>query len=197
MARSTPEIPNASMADIAFLLLTFFLMTTTVANVKGLYIQLPPPPEALPKDMQVEIQERNLFKIQINSFDNILVEGEPWLGTNRELTDKLKLFILNGGSDPNSSDSPEKAIISFKTDRGTTHKKFIEMLDACQAAYYEIYAERAGVKVDRWREIISDPNLETDPELKNLYNKGRGIKPDGTAEIPMALSIAEPTKVGG
>jgi biopolymer transport protein ExbD len=197
MARSTPEIPNASMADIAFLLLTFFLMTTTVANVKGLYIQLPPPPEALPKDMQVEIQERNLFKIQINSFDNILVEGEPWLGTNRELTDKLKLFILNSGSDPNSSDSPEKAIISFKTDRGTTHKKFIEMLDACQAAYYEIYAERAGVKVDRWREIISDPNLETDPELKNLYNKGRGIKPDGTAEIPMALSIAEPTKVGG
>src|SRR6187551_495922 len=193
MARSTPEIPNASMADIAFLLLTFFLMTTTVANVKGLYIQLPPPPEALPKDMQVEIQERNLFKIQINSFDNILVEGEPWLGTNRELTDKLKLFILNSGSDPNSSDSPEKAIISFKTDRGTTHKKFIEMLDACQAAYYEIYAERAGVKVDRWREIISDPNLETDPELKNLYNKGRDVKPDGSVGIPLALSIAEPT----
>lgn len=197
MARSTPEIPNASMADIAFLLLTFFLMTTTVANVKGLYIQLPPPPEALPKDLQVEIQERNLFKIQINSFDNILVEGEPWLGTNRELTDKLKLFIMNNGSDPASSDNPEKAIVSFKTDRGTTHKKFIEMLDACQAAYYEIYAERAGVKVDRWREIMSDPNLETDPELKNLYNKGRGVKPDGSVEIPMALSIAEPTKVGG
>lgn len=201
MARSTPEIPNASMADIAFLLLTFFLMTTTVANVKGLYIQLPPPPESLPKDLQVEIQERNLFKIQINSFDNILVEGEPWLGTNRELTDKLKLFILNNGADPNSSDNPEKAIVSFKTDRGTTHKKFIEMLDACQAAYYEIYAERAGLKVEQWRELISDPELEKDTpkgaELKLLYNKGRGVRPDGTVEIPMALSIAEPTKVGG
>jgi len=201
MARSTPEIPNASMADIAFLLLTFFLMTTTVANVKGLYIQLPPPPEALPPDLQVEIQERNLFKIQINSFDNILVEGEPWLGTNRELTDKLKVFIMNNGSDPNSSDNPEKAIVSFKTDRGTTHKKFIEMLDACQAAYYEIYAERAGLKVEEWRELISDPDLDkpTDrgAELKALYNKGRGVRPDGSIEIPMALSIAEPTKVGG
>lgn len=196
MARSTPDIPNASMADIAFLLLTFFLMTTTVANVKGLYIQLPPPPEAQP-EIDVQIQERNLFKIQINSFDNILVEAEPWLGTNRELTDKIKLFIMNNGADPASSDNPEKAIVSFKTDRGTTHKKFIEILDACQGAYYEIYAERAGVKVERWREIISDPALETDPQLKALYNKGRGIKPDGTAEIPMALSIAEPTKVGG
>ena len=196
MARSTPEIPNASMADIAFLLLTFFLITTTVANVKGLYLQLPPPPEAQTKE-EVEIQERNLFKIQINSFDNILVEGEPWLGNNRELTDKIKLFIMNNGSDPNSSDNPGKAILSFKTDRGTTHKKFIEMLDACQAAYYEIYAERAGIKVERWREIVSDPALETNSELKSLYNKGRGIKPDGTAEIPMALSIADPTKAGG
>jgi biopolymer transport protein ExbD len=196
MARSTPDIPNASMADIAFLLLTFFLMTTTVANVKGLYIQLPPPPEAQ-QDLDVQIQERNLFKIQINSFDNILVEAEPWLGTNRELTDKIKLFIMNNGADPASSDNPEKAIVSFKTDRGTTHKKFIEILDACQAAYYEIYAERAGVKPERWREIISDPDLEKNPELKALYNKGRDIKPDGTSGIPMALSIADPTKVGG
>jgi biopolymer transport protein ExbD len=195
MARSTPEIPNASMADIAFLLLTFFLMTTTVANVKGLYIQLPPPPEAQ-QEKDVQIQERNLFKIQINSFDNVLVEGEPWLGTNRELTDKIKLFIMNNGSDPTSSDNPGKAIVSFKTDRGTTHKKFIEMLDACQASYYEIYAERAGVKPERWREIISDPALEHDPELKALYNKGRDVKPDGTVGIPLALSIAEPTKVG-
>ncbi len=199
MARNTPDIPNSSMADIAFLLLTFFLMTTTVANVKGLYLQLPPPPE-VNQNKDVEIPERNLFKIQINSFDNVLVEGNPWTETNRELTDQIKTFILNRGADPASSDSPEKAIVSLKTDRGTTHKKFIEMLDACQAAYYEIYADRAGVNVKRWREIISDPDLEKDTnagrELKALYNKGRGIKPDGTAEIPMALSIADPTKAG-
>jgi biopolymer transport protein ExbD len=195
MARSTPEIPNASMADIAFLLLTFFLMTTTVASDKGLMIQLPPPPEALPPDSDVEIPERNLFKIQVNSFDKLLVEGEPWTGSNRELTDKIKAFILNNGQDKSSSDNPQKAIVSFKTDRGTTHKAFIDILDAIQASYHEIYAERAGVSVEKWREIASDPNA--DALTKQQYDKGRGILPNGAVEIPMALSIAEPTKVGG
>src|SRR5690606_34142397 len=100
-SRSTPEIPNASMADIAFLLLTFFLMTTTVANDKGILTTLPPPPEVQPPD--VEIHERNLFKIQVNSFDNVLVEGEPWQGTDREMIDNIKKFVLNYGNDPMSS----------------------------------------------------------------------------------------------
>lgn len=194
MARSTPEIPNASMADIAFLLLTFFLMTTTVASDKGLLILLPPPPEAVPPT-DVEVPERNLFKIQINSSDKLLVEGEPWFSTNRELTNKIKIFILNNGQDPNSSDNPGDAIVSLKADRGTTHKMFIEVLDACQAAYHEIYSERAGVSVAEWREISSDPNAS--PEAREAYDKGRGAMPGGGVEIPMALSIAEPTKVGG
>jgi biopolymer transport protein ExbD len=190
MARSTPEIPNASMADIAFLLLTFFLMTTTVANDKGIFLTLPPPPEQN-QNKDVEIPERNLFKVQVNSFDRVLVEGEPWNGTNRELTDKIKVFILNYGKDPQSSDNPEKAIVSYKTDRGTTHKKFIEILDAMEAAYNEIYAERAGVSVEKWREISADPNA--DPSFKAIYDRGRGLKPDGSVEIPRAISIAEPT----
>lgn len=195
MARSTPEIPNASMADIAFLLLTFFLMTTTVASDKGLMVQLPPPPEALPPDTDVEIPERNLFKIQVNSFDKLLVEGDPWTATNRELTDKIKAFIMNNGQDKTSSDNPQKAIVSFKTDRGTTHKAFIDILDAIQASYHEIYAERAGVTVERWREVASEPNA--DELSKQQYDKGRGLLPNGTPEIPMNLSIAEPTKIGG
>jgi len=192
MARSTPEIPNASMADIAFLLLTFFLMTTTVASDKGLMIPLPP---ILPPDTKVEIQERNIFKIQVNSFDRLLVEGEPWSSSNRELTDKIKAFILNNGQDPASSENPIKAIVSLKTDRGTSHKIFIEVLDALTAAYYEIYAERAGVSIERWREISQDPNA--DALTKQLYDKGRGLLPNGQVEIPKAISIAEPTKIGG
>lgn len=188
MPRTTPEIPNASMADIAFLLLTFFLVTTTVANIKGLSIQLPPPPEALPPDSQVEIPERNLFKIQINSFDRLLVEGEPWTGSNKELTEDIKTFILNNGADPNSSDNPTKAIVSYKTDRGTSHQKFVEVLDVIQEAYYDLYADRAGVTNAQWREIASDPNKS--PEYKQLYDLGR-------KDLPMNLSIAEPTKVGG
>ncbi len=194
MARATPDIPNASMADIAFLLLTFFLMTTTVASDKGLLILLPPPPEALPPD-DVKIPERNLFKIQINSSDKLLVEGDAWFSTNRELTDKIKLFIMNNGVDPTSSDSPKDAVVSLKADRGTTHKMFVEILDASQAAYHEIYAERAGVSVAQWREISSEPNAS--PEFRAAYNKGRGVLPDGSPEIPMALSIADPSKIGG
>lgn len=195
MARTTPEIPNASMADIAFLLLTFFLMTTTVASDKGLMIPLPP---ILPPDQKnIEIPERNLFKIQVNSFDKLLVEGEPWTATNEELTAKIKVFILNNGQDPTSSDNPIKAIVSLKTDRGTTHKAFIDVLDAAQAAYHEIYAERAGVTVPRWREISSDPNAN--PEARQQYDKGRGVIPNGNGgvEFPMNLSIADPTKIGG
>ena len=194
MPRPTPDIPNASMADIAFLMLVFFLVTTTIANDRGLSIQLPPPPEALPPDLDIKIQERNLFKIQINSFDNILVEGNPYSGSMRELSDQIKEFVMNYGKDPASSDSPQDAIVSYKTDRGTTHKRFIEVLDAIQRAYYEIYASRAGVSTKRWLELSSD--LEN-AENRRLYELGRGRLPDGRPEIPMALSIAEPTKVGG
>ncbi|MEQ9593548.1 MAG: biopolymer transporter ExbD [Cyclobacteriaceae bacterium] len=183
MAKALPEIPNASMADIAFLLLTFFLVTTTMPNDKGLSMQLPPPPETQPED--VKIQERNMFKIQVNSNDALLVEGEPMEDVSG-LKEMIKKFVLNNGADPKSSDSPDKAIVSFKTDRGTTHKRFVEILDIAQAAYYDIYADQAGVSNEEFRKIASDLN---NPENQRIYNKGR----EG---IPMAISIAEPSKVG-
>lgn len=179
------------MADIAFLLLTFFLVTTTIANDRGLSIQLPPPPEAQPPE-DIKVQERNMFKIQVNSSDALLVEGEP-MSDITGLKEMIKKFILNNGVDPESSDNPEKAIVSYKTDRGTSHKRFIEILDIIQGAYYDIYAERAGVTNTKWRELSSDLSV---PENQVLYDKGRGRRPDGTIEIPMQLSIAEPTKVG-
>src|SRR5690606_27008371 len=99
MPRPTPDIPNASMADIAFLLLVFFLVTTTVANIKGLSVGLPPPPEA--QEIQdIQIPERNLFKIQINTFTNQCMVGEPRTGTNVELTAEINKYILNNGVNP-------------------------------------------------------------------------------------------------
>lgn len=190
MARSTPEIPNASMADIAFLLLTFFLVTTTIANDRGLILQLPPQQD-LPRT-ELEVHERNLFKIQVNSSDALLVEGEMMEDVSG-LKDRVKRFILNYGEDKESSDNPKEAIISFKSDRGTSHKRFVEILDILQGAYHDIYAERAGVSNFRWRELSSDLN-----NLRNraLYDKGRGTHSDGSVEIPMQLSIAEPSRVG-
>lgn len=183
MPRGTPEIPNASMADIAFLLLTFFLVTTTISNDRGLSIGLPPIPE--PNQEDVKIKEHNMFKIQVNSSDALLVEGNPMEDVSN-LKEDIKKFILNRGKDPLSSDSPDKAIISYKTDRGTSHKRFIQILDIMQGAYYDIYAEQAGVTNQKFREAASDLQ---NPAYKDIYDRGR-------KDIPMQISIAEPTKIG-
>ena len=106
----------------------------------------------------------------------------------------IREFVLNNGRDPESSDNPQKAIVSLKTDRGTTQKRFIEVLDQIKGAYHDIYADRAGVTNDRWREIAAD---HSDPADDALYDAGRGVLPDGKPEIPMNISIAEPTKIGG
>lgn len=190
--RGGPEINSSSMADIAFLLLIFFLVTTTIANDRGLSIMLPPPPDQI--DMtDVKIPERNLFKIQVNSFDKVLVEGEP-MEEFSKLRQMIKDFVLNNGKDPQSSDSPKDAIVTYKTDRGTSYKRYIELLDEIQGAYYDIYADRIGVTNARWREVSNDL---TNPDNQKLYDQGRGKLPDGSVEIPMNISIAEPTKIGG
>ncbi|MCA6075210.1 ExbD/TolR family protein [Fulvivirga sedimenti] len=190
--REDPQINSSSMADIAFLLLIFFLVTTTIANDRGLFIPLPPDPETM-EDVDIKIPERNLFKIQINSADRLLVEGEP-LEDVSAIKPMIKEFVLNYGADPESSDSPEEAIVSLKTDRGTTQARFIEVLDEIQGAYYDIYADRAGVTNQGWRKIIDNLN---DPENRRLYDVGRGMTPEGKPEFPMNISIAEPTKIGG
>ncbi len=191
--RENPEINSSSMADIAFLLLIFFLVTTTIANDKGLLIPLPPDPDQM-EDIDIKIPERNLFKIQVNSADKMLVEGEPFTADVKELKQMIKDFVNNNGRDPLSSDSPQKAIVSLKTDRGTTQAKFIEVLDNIQAAYYEMYAARAGVSTAEWRKLID--NLK-DPDNRRKYDIGRGLNKDGEVEYPMQISIAEPTKIGG
>lgn len=186
--REEPQINSSSMADIAFLLLIFFLVTTTIANDRGLSLQLPPNPDDI-VDVDVKIPERNLFKILVNSSDNLLVEGEP-LEDVTAIREMIKEFVLNDGRDPESSDSPKEAIVSFKTDRGTSQEMFIKVLDEVQGAYYDMYADRIGVTNERWREIANDLS---DPENKRLYDQGRGLK-DGALEFPMNISIAEPSK---
>ena len=181
--RGGGEINSSSMADIAFLLLIFFLMTTTIASDKGLMLQLPPKPENQP-ETDVKIPERNLFKIYLNSNDNLLVENEPLPDLSR-LKPMIKEFVQNFGKIPTLSDSPEDAIISFKTDRGTTYERYISVLDEVQAAYNEMYAERVGITAERWR------NLDMkDPRDKALYERAR-------ENFPKQISFAEPSNIGG
>lgn len=181
--RASVEINSSSMADIAFLLLIFFLMTTTIATDRGLMLQLPPKPEDIPQQ-EVKIQERNLFKIYLNSSDRLLVENEP-MSNLSNLKPLVKEFVLNRGVNPNLSDSPEEAVISFKTDRGTTYDRYIEVLDAVTTAYNEMYAERVGITPERFRKLD-----RKDPQDKALYDRAR-------ENFPKNISFAEPTNIGG
>lgn len=204
--RRLPEINSSSMADIAFLLLIFFLVTTTIATNQGLMLQLPPKPDPNQPPPDVNKNKRNIFKVLVNSSDRILVEDEP-LDDVRKIKGMVKEFVLNFGSpnqeavalynslppsmraqvkrNPESSDHPGEAVVSFKADRGTSYETYIAILDELQGAYYEIYAERVGITAEQFR------NLDRkNPEDRRKYDISR----EG---IPMAISIAEPSKVGG
>jgi biopolymer transport protein ExbD len=180
--RGAADINSSSMADIAFLLLIFFLVTTTIANDKGLTLQLPPKPDDV-DIIDIKIPERNIFKILINSSDKLLVENEP-LSDVTEIREMIKAHVLNNGRNPDLSDSPKDAVVSLKANRGTSYEMFIAVYNEAQGAYYDIYAERAGVTNAKWREIASDLS---NPDNKAAYSKAR----EG---IPMAISIAEPNK---
>jgi biopolymer transport protein ExbD len=173
------EVSTSSMADIAFLLLTFFLMTTVINNHKGLILLLPEWNSNVPRE---KINDRNLFTIHINAENNFLIEGihsESLQG----LREELKEFILNSGKLKMLSDSPEKAVISFKTNRNTSHEAFITALDEIQAAYFEIYASRVGITPKQFREL-------------DLNNKESKMKYDHARQgIPMNISIAEPSDI--
>ncbi|MEL7148015.1 MAG: biopolymer transporter ExbD, partial [Bacteroidota bacterium] len=88
--------------------------------------------------------------------------------------------ILNNDKDPSSSESPEKAIISLKANRGTDYESFIAVLDEVKGAYYEIYGARVGLTSQEYRRLKLD-----EPAQKALYDRGK----EG---IPMNISIAEP-----
>jgi biopolymer transport protein ExbD len=179
--RANPEINSSSMADIAFLLLIFFLVTTTIANDKGLSMLLPPKPDEENKP-EINIHERNIFKVLINSADRLLVEDEP-LGDPKKIRQMVKDHVLNFGASPSFSDSPGDAVVSFKAARGTSYEIYITVLNEVQGAYYDMYADRAGVTNDRWREIASDLG---DPEHRRIYDLAR-------KDFPMQISIAEPS----
>jgi len=178
--RTHAKINTTSMADIAFLLLVFFLVTTTIANDKGLVMQLP----ADPKDQPfVPRHEREIFNILINANDEFLANGKEILNAS-DIREMIKLHIMNYGASKELSTNPKKAIVSIQASRNTSYDSFIAVFNEAQGAYYDIYAERAGVTNKRWREISSNT---ANPKNRIIYTNAR----EG---IPMNLSIAEPNR---
>jgi biopolymer transport protein ExbD len=131
------------MADIAFLLLIFFLVTTTIETDAGLDRMLPPiePPED-----NVIIKQKNIFTVNINKSGQLLVEEE--LTNLKDLRKKAVAFLDNGGDgtctyckgrkDDASSDNPTKAIISLKNDRETRYGTYITVQNELVGAYNEL-----------------------------------------------------------
>ena len=170
------ELNTSSVADIAFLLLSFFLMTTVISDDKGLALTLP---EWRDKPIESPVNERNIFKIQINAMDELLVRGER-ISSLTGFRERIKQFVLNDNIDPGLSENPEVAIVSIKADRGTSHATFMHVLDEVQAAYFDIYAARAGVSPEAYRSL--NPDKPEDRAVIARAKKG----------FPMNISIAEP-----
>jgi hypothetical protein len=116
----------------------------------------------------------------INSYQDLLVEGE--LRKNLDgLKDEVKLFVMNNGRKRHLSETPKKATVSLKTNRGTKYESFIEVLDEVKGVYYEIYADNIGLTKQEYLKL-----RQSNPNDYKRYQKSK----EG---IPMNISIAEPT----
>ncbi|TDU43216.1 biopolymer transport protein ExbD [Gelidibacter sediminis] len=193
--RSAPEVNAGSMADIAFLLLIFFLVTTTIETDTGLNRKLPPI-----DDEKVEppiIKQKNIFTVLINGKNQLLVEDE--LMELKDLRKAAVEFLDNGGGvgedacsyckgkkDPKSSDNPDKAIISLKNERETKYGVYISVQNELVAAYNQLRDRRAmelyGKTLKEMEANYSDVNWIGNKE--NLKEKIEKIK----IEYPQKLS---------
>jgi len=137
--RQSNSVNAGSMADIAFMLLIFFLVTTTMDTDQGITVKLPPwtdvsePPPLIPK--------RNIFMINLNAADELLVRGE--YAQVMELKNKCKDFILNPTKNPKMASAPNKAIIAIKSDRNTSYNTYIQVYNQIKSAYTEMWNEIA------------------------------------------------------
>ncbi|NVK52225.1 MAG: biopolymer transporter ExbD [Flavobacteriaceae bacterium] len=202
--RNTPEINAGSMADIAFLLLIFFLVTTTMDVDSGISKKLSekPPPDYVPP----VIKERNIFEVNINRNNKLLVEGDEM--ELKDLKEAAKKFIDNGGGegkiengvstgpctyckgskDPSSSDHPNKAIISVQSDRLTEYGMYIKVQNELLRAYTELRNRLALEKYNVTYDELEDA-FKKDMNNASLKKKVEDIK----TSYPQIISDAEPT----
>ena len=202
--KGAPEVNAGSMADIAFLLLIFFLVTTTIETDAGLDRMLPP---IEPPDTDVVIKQKNIFTVSINKSGQLLVEEE--LMNLEDLRDAAIAFLDNGGApagspehcnycqgkrDASSSDNPQKAIISLKNDRETPYKTYITVQNELVGAYNDLRNRESRRLYNRdFTEMESEYlNPETPSSVRDeLKEKVQRIQ----ELFPQKLSEAETSKI--
>ncbi len=190
MAREVQEINAGSMADIAFLLLIFFLMTTTMDIDSGITRKLPAPnpdPTVKPPD----VKERNVYVVLVNTYDQLFVEMEVM--DISQLKDGVKEFITNPSNNPDLSEKRKeekieglgmvqvsKGVVSLQNDRNTSYEKYIEVQNELVKAFNELRDEYARAQFEM---PFDDLDAERQKAIKQLY--------------PLSISEAEPRNVGG
>ncbi|MBK7031299.1 MAG: biopolymer transporter ExbD [Bacteroidales bacterium] len=189
MSKRSADISTASMADISFLLLTFFLLTSSINTDLGITRKLPPPPDPLAPIP--EVKTRNVMKVLVNKSDRLLVQGIEIDISQLRLT--AKEFLSNP---TNKQDLPEmeektinnlgtvkvsKGIISLKNDRGTSYDMYIQVQNELTAAVNELRDE-----LSRQRYGVKFKDL-TNSDYIDAVSKA----------VPVAISEAEPENIGG
>ncbi|RLD83044.1 MAG: biopolymer transporter ExbD [Bacteroidetes bacterium] len=191
MARPIQEINAGSMADIAFLLLIFFLVTTTMDVDSGITRKLPAiQHEDQPKPP--DVKERNVYIVLINQHNQLAVEGE--LMPVNKLCDGVKEFIKNPQDNPNLSEKKEdavdipffgmmelsKGVVSLQNDKGTSYHKYIEVQNELVRAFNELKDELSMKKFGMTYKDLDD---ERQKAVRKVF--------------PMSISEAEPRNIGG
>ncbi|MBK5202619.1 MAG: biopolymer transporter ExbD [Prolixibacteraceae bacterium] len=186
--KKVPGIPSSSLADIAFLLLIFFLVSTTMDVDSGLERKLPPmPPEG--QEDTPPIKERNVFVVLVNAKNQLLVEGE--LTRVEDLREKAKNFMANPNNDaslpektvkdvPYFGPTPiTKGIISLRNDVGTQYKMYIAVQNELVGAINDL---REELSIQKFGRSFNSLNLDHKQSIQEIY--------------PSRISEAEPKRVG-
>lgn len=189
--RKTSEINASSMADIAFLLLIFFLVTTSMNTSTGLSRRLPPP---LLKDQvvpPVDINKRNIFIVKVNSQNQLMVQGEEM--NIRDLRQKAREFITNEANDVKlpvktmvnipligEIEITKDHVISLQNDVDTQYQVYIEVQNELVAAYNEL---RNELSKEKFGKLFDDLDEDQKKAIQAVY--------------PQKISEAEPKNYGG
>ena len=193
--RKVPGLNSSSTADISFILLIFFLITTSMDTDQGLARTLPRPPEDEQQNNEIKVKERNILNIRINKDDYVMIAtltDEEYIKSISEITEKAKDFISNVNNDPNLPEVAEKSfdllgevrvtpnhVISVQTDRGTSYGVYFQVQDALVKAYNELRNELAKSKFNLTYEQCT-------PKQQAAIRKA----------IPQKISEAEPKRYG-
>ena len=189
MAKKIPGLNTSSTADIAFLLLCYFLMTTTMGSHTGLSRRLPPMPDEKQKTQDQKVNRRNIIIVKINSQDRLLAGTEPM--DVSQLKDKIKIFLTNPTDDPTlpekeildieglGSRQVSKGVISLQNDRGTSYQAYIAVQNELVKAVNELRDEASMAEFGK-------KFTQLDEDQQGMIKK----------LIPSYISEAEPKDIG-